>query len=396
MFDGFLNLSAWGVVGATLLMTHVTIIAVTVFLHRHQAHRALDLHPSVSHFFRLWLWLTTGMRTIEWVAIHRKHHAKCDTEDDPHSPQVLGLKKVLWQGAELYRKEAANSETIQRYGMGTPDDWLEHKIYRHSFAGIVVMLIADLFMFGLIGISVWAIQMIWVPFWAAGVINGVGHFWGYRNYECKDASTNLIPWGILIGGEELHNNHHTFGNSAKLSSKWWEFDIGWMYIRILEMLALARVNKVAPTLHVGNPKPIADMDTVKAILANRFQVMSRYTKDVILPACRASDRSAANNSRGWMKKARKILVRNEALLKPKDKQLLSKTLSENETLKLVYQYKQRLQQIWERTDKDSQEPLLKALQDWCKQAEQTGVAMLENFSRNLRGYTLPHSSLVRQ
>ncbi len=396
MFDGFLDLSTWGLVGSTLLMTHITIIAVTVFLHRHQAHRALDLHPIVSHFFRFWLWLTTGMRTIEWVAIHRKHHAKCDTAEDPHSPQVLGIKKVLWQGAELYSKEAKNSETIEKYGMGTPDDWIERNVYRHSFVGVALLLIVDFFMFGLIGISIWAIQMIWVPFWAAGVINGVGHFWGYRNYECKDASTNLVPWGILIGGEELHNNHHTYGNSAKLSSKRWEFDIGWMYIRILEILHLARVKKIAPTPQQGSLKPVADMDNLRAILTNRFQVMSSYSKNVIQPACRALKEDATNYSSRWnKKKARKILIRNEALLRPIDKQMLSEVLSENETLKLVYHFKQRLQQIWERNDKTKQEPILKALQDWCKQAEETGISMLEDFSYRLRSYTADYARTTR-
>ncbi|MCW5616357.1 MAG: fatty acid desaturase, partial [Rhodocyclaceae bacterium] len=236
MMSGFFDLPWWGYVLVALGMTHITIASVTIYLHRHQAHRALDLHPIPSHFFRFWLWLTTGMVTREWAAIHRKHHAKCETADDPHSPQVKGLRKVLWQGAELYREEAQNQETLDRYGHGTPNDWLERNIYERNTVGIALMLVIDVVLFGAVGLTIWAVQMAWIPFWAAGVVNGVGHFWGYRNYDCADAATNLVPWGILIGGEELHNNHHSFATSAKLSARWYEFDIGWMYIRILEIL----------------------------------------------------------------------------------------------------------------------------------------------------------------
>lgn len=394
MLEGLFGSSVWGLIGATLILTHITIASVTIFLHRHQAHRALELHPIISHFFRFWLWLTTGIQTKEWVAIHRKHHVKCETEQDPHSPQVLGLKKVLWQGAELYRQEAARSETLEKYGKGTPDDWLEKYVYRYSFIGISLMLLADLLMFGLAGITIWAIQMIWIPFWAAGVINGVGHYWGYRNYECRDASTNIIPWGILIGGEEMHNNHHTYANSAKLSSKWWEFDIGWMYIRLLELLGLARVKKLAPKPQIGTPKPVVDMDTMRAVLANRFQIMARYSKDVILPVCRAEKRRADKDAQNWLKCARKALIRNEALLDSVDQQALIQALRQSETLRLVYSYKQRLQNIWEHSGKN-QEPLLAALQEWCKQAESAGVAMLEDFARSLRNYTLSSSAIGR-
>lgn len=387
MLEGYFSLSVWELIGITLLLTHITIISVTIFLHRHQSHRALELHPVVSHFFRFWLWLTTGMRTIEWVAIHRKHHVMCETEQDPHSPQVLGLKKVLWQGAELYQHEAKNGETIAKFGKKTPNDWLERNIYRHNMVGIIVMLIADFVMFGFAGISVWAVQMIWIPFWAAGVINGIGHYWGYRNYECSDAATNIFPWGILIGGEELHNNHHTFASSAKLSSKWWEFDIGWMYIRILEMLGLAKVKKRAPVPQIGTPKPVIDIDTMRAVLANRFQIMARYKKDVILPVFHLEKKRINKDDYSWMNKARKILARNEVLLTPSDKIVLSEALHESEVLQLVYQYKQRLQQIWERSGK-SQEPLINALQEWCKQAENTGISMLEDFAQSLRGYYL--------
>lgn len=394
MLDGILNLSVWGLVGATLLITHATIAAVTIYLHRYQAHRALGLHPIVSHFFRFWLWLTTGMRTKEWVAIHRKHHVKCETAEDPHSPQVLGLKKVLWQGAELYRKEAANLETVEKYGKGTPDDWIERNVYRHNNIGLGFMLVADLLLFGVPGITVWAVQLIWIPFWAAGVVNGVGHFWGYRNYECQDASTNIFPWGILIGGEELHNNHHTFANSAKLSSKWWELDIGWLYIRLMQWIGLARVRKIAPKLVIGTIKPAVDMDTVRAVLANRFQVMARYSKRVLLPVCRTELKKDNQPGGRWKRHARKALVLNEALLTERDQHVLSLALSKSDQLKLVYAYKLQLQQLWDRSVQQ-QEHLLNALQAWCQQAEASGIAMLEEFACSLRAYALNTAPAVR-
>ena len=271
----------WGYVLVALALTHVTIAAVTIYLHRHQAHRALELHPIVSHFFRFWLWLTSGMVTKQWAAIHRKHHAKCETPEDPHSPQVLGLKKVFFEGAELYRAESKNQETMDKYGAGTPDDWLEHKVYSgNSAKGIVLMAVINIALFGPIGLTIWAVQMAWIPVTAAGIINGVGHFWGYRNFTCEDASTNISPWGILIGGEELHNNHHAYGSSAKLSNKWYEFDIGWMYIRMMEIVGLAKVKKVAPRVRMTKGKAVCDLDTLQAIITHRYDVLTRYTRTV--------------------------------------------------------------------------------------------------------------------
>lgn len=386
MLNGLLDLSFWEIVAAVAIMTHITIASVTIFLHRHQAHRALDLHPIMSHFFRLWLWLTTGMRTIEWVAIHRKHHVKCETEEDPHSPQIFGIKKVLWQGAELYRKESENAETLEKYGKGTPDDWLERNVYRHDIIGVAVMAVIDLLLFGAAGITVWAIQMIWIPFWAAGVINGIGHYWGYRNYECKDASTNISPWGIIIGGEELHNNHHTYPTSAKLSSKWWEFDIGWLYIRLMEMVRLAKVNTVPPKAVIGPTKPAVDMDTLRAVLANRFQVMSSYCKNVLVPVLREEVSKANNSSHQLLKRAKKLVVREESLLNDNAKERLETALSASQKLKIAYNYKQKLEEIWSRRGA-SQESLLQALQEWCKQAETAGIQYLEDFARTLKGYT---------
>ncbi|MCC8992012.1 MAG: fatty acid desaturase, partial [Streptococcus sp.] len=284
---GLLNLSFGELVLATLLFTHVTIIAVTIFLHRAQAHRALDLHPVISHCFRFWLWLTTGMVTRQWVAIHRKHHAKCETADDPHSPQILGIRRVLWEGVELYRAEASKLETLDRYGYGTPDDWLERHIYScHHQLGVTFLLLLNLTLFGAPGLTIWAVQLLWIPFWAAGVINGLGHYWGYRNYEPHDASANLSPIGLLIGGEELHNNHHAFPSSAKLSNKQWEFDIGWFYIRALEILNLAHVKKIAPIPRCIPGKVIIDLDTLRAVILNRFYVMADFSKLVIVPVLR--------------------------------------------------------------------------------------------------------------
>ncbi len=264
MLEGLIALPWWGYIVVALVFTHITIASVTIYLHRHQAHRALDLHPLVSHFFRFWLWLTSGMVTKEWAAIHRKHHAKCETAEDPHSPQVLGIRKVLREGSELYRAEAKNQETLDKYGHGTPSDWIERNLYTpHSGKGIALMFIVNVLLFGPLGITIWAVQMMWIPITAAGIINGIGHFWGYRNYENADASTNIVPWGILIGGEELHNNHHTFASSAKLSSKWWEFDIGWLYIRTLEIFGLAHVKKIPPELTYDKAKDHIDLETVK-------------------------------------------------------------------------------------------------------------------------------------
>lgn len=388
MLGGVLDLSVWQIIGVTLLMTHITIASVTIYLHRHQAHRALDLHPTVSHFFRFWLWLTTGQITKEWVAIHRKHHARVETKDDPHSPQVAGISKVVFEGVELYREEAAKRETLDKYGFGTPDDWVEHHLYRgHANAGVVLMLVIDVLMFGIVGITVWAVQMAWIPFFAAGIINGVGHWWGYRNYETSDASTNIVPWGILIGGEELHNNHHAFASSAKFSSRWWEFDIGWLYIRSLAILGLAHVKKRAPKPIIVPGKASIDVDTVTAVIANRLQVMSQYAKTVLASVHREEVRKASGAlHRGILKKTKSLLIREESRLSGEAKQKLESALKHSHALRTAYIYKQRLQAIWqERTA--SHERLRQSLQEWCKQAEATGIRSLQEFARTLPRYS---------
>ncbi len=393
MLEGLIVLPWWGYIVVALILTHITIASVTIFLHRHQAHRALDLHPVPSHFFRFWLWLTTGMVTKEWAAIHRKHHAKVETPEDPHSPQIVGIHKVMWDGTDLYRKESRNLETMERYGHGTPDDWVERRIYAaHSGKGILLMLAIDLLLFGPLGLTIWAVQMAWIPIFAAGVINGIGHYWGYRNYEVADASTNIVPWGILIGGEELHNNHHTFGSSAKLSSKWWEFDIGWLYIRVLETVGLARVKKIPPELTYDTAKQHIDLDTVKAVVVNRFQVMSLFAREVMYHVHREELKKTDRKDRErWtlLKRARRLMVREATLLDEASRTWLHKALGLSHNLCTVYAMKQKLADIWQRSTA-THEHLLAALQDWCREAEATGIQALHTFSARLKTSTLGH------
>lgn len=388
MVFGFLNLSFWGYVLATLVLTQITIASVTIYLHRNQTHKALTLHPIISHFFRFWLWLTTGMITAEWVAIHRKHHATTDVEGDPHSPVVLGIKKVFWQGAELYRAARSNKDMINKYSHGTPNDWIERTLYsRHSAKGILLMLLADLFFFGVPGLTIWAIQMMWIPIFAAGVINGIGHHWGYRNFECPDAATNIVPWGLWVGGEELHNNHHTFASSAKFSVKWWEIDIGWMYIRILSFFRLAKVKKLPPKLALEEGKLHVDLDTVKAVIANRFQVMSNYYKAVIRPILKHEKSSSIINKedKKLFTRAGSLLRREHQLLTSKAKGRLQRLLEAREQLRIAYSYKQSLQAVWLKTA-SSQKELIEALQIWCRQAEESGLEVLRQFAVQLKGY----------
>jgi stearoyl-CoA desaturase (Delta-9 desaturase) len=389
MYQGLIDLPWWGYVLVALALTHVTIAAVTIFLHRHQAHRALELHPIPSHFFRFWLWMTTGMVTREWAAIHRKHHAKCETPDDPHSPQTRGLLKVLLEGAELYRAEAKNAETLQRYGHGTPDDWLERKVYRHNIVGIALMLIIDLVLFGPLGLTIWAVQMIWIPFWAAGVVNGLGHFWGYRNYDCTDASTNLLPWGILIGGEELHNNHHSFATSAKLSAKWYEFDIGWMYIRILALLGLATPRKVIPKPKFDATKEVPDFDTLQAVITHRYDVMTRYVASLKRLCKDEIAGLKARHAGAFDPKAlrRWVLSGHSAHLDETQKHQLSEILRESAALATVMAMREELTAIWARSNA-SREQLLAQLHDWIERAEQSGIEQLQEFSLRLRRYAL--------
>ena len=389
MFSGFLDLPWWGYVLTALALTHITIASVTIFLHRHQAHRALELHPIASHFFRFWLWLTTGIVTKEWAAIHRKHHAKCETASDPHSPQILGIKKVLLEGAELYRKEAMNHETLEKYGRGTPDDWLERNLYSaHSSLGIILMLAVDLLLFGAIGLTIWAVQMIWIPVTAAGIINGAGHYWGYRNFQPADASTNIVPWGILIGGEELHNNHHAHIGSAKLSSKWYEFDIGWLYIRSLASLGLATVKRVAPKVRLDTAKTICDADTLHAVMANRYEVMAKYAQslkktyreEIAQLKLRMPDLGKID-----LKRVKHWLHVDATVLSTQEKSDLSLVMRASQKLSIAYTLRQDLIAIWQRSSA-TKEQMVKDLEDWCRRAETCGIEALQQFSTRLRSY----------
>ncbi|CAH2779628.1 MAG: Fatty acid desaturase (EC; Delta-9 fatty acid desaturase (EC [uncultured Paraburkholderia sp.] len=386
---GLLHFSWWQLVLYTLAVTHVTIISVTVYLHRCQAHRALELHPVVSHFFRFWLWMTTGMLTGQWAAIHRKHHAKCETEEDPHSPQTRGIWKVLLEGAELYRVEAKNEETMRKFSHGTPNDWMERNVYtKYPIFGVSLMMVLNIALFGVVGLTIWAVQMVWIPFWAAGVVNGLAHFWGYRNFNSSDASTNIFPWGIIIGGEELHNNHHTYATSAKLSNKWYEFDIGWMYIRIMSAFRLAKVKKVAPTPRLTTGKLVLDQDTLQAVLANRYEVMARYGK-ALKRAYRQElahlKEVGAREKYQVMRGARSWFHKEEAGLDEPQKRLLPQIFANSQKLKTYIDMRNELAAMWERSNA-SRDQLLVQLQDWCHRAEASGSKALQEFAMRLRHY----------
>ena len=382
---GVWDLAAWQIVLFALALTHVTMISVTVFLHRHQAHRALDLHPIASHFFRLWLWLTTGQVTKEWAAIHRKHHAKCEGAEDPHSPHVYGIKKVLTQGAELYRAESKNKETMARFGHGTPDDWIERNLYtRFSWQGVGLMMIIDLTLFGAAGLAVWALQMAWTPIFAAGIINGGAHFWGYRNFEAPDASTNISPWGIIIAGEELHNNHHTYPTSAKLSVKPYEFDIGWMYITIMQSVGLAKVKKTPPKLAYGDIKPVADEKTLEALIANRYEIMAGYAHGVQAALKHELDVIKARSAdAAVIKAANRWLHRDADKVPAAAVPHLEQARAASPTLDKLVVMREELRQLWLNTS-HSREQLLIDLQAWCHRAEESGIATLRDFSMKLR------------
>ncbi|AHD12357.1 aminotransferase [Pseudomonas sp. FGI182] len=387
-YNGLLDLSAWQLVGITLLMTHVTIVSVTVYLHRYSAHRALELNGALKHFFRFWLWLTTAQNTREWTAVHRKHHAKCETPDDPHSPLYKGLGTVLRKGAELYREEARNPETLRIYGKNCPDDWIERNLYsRYKLGGIALMAVIDLLLFGTIGITIWAVQMMWIPFWAAGVVNGLGHALGYRNFECRDAATNLVPWGIVIGGEELHNNHHTYPNSAKLSVKRWEFDMGWAWIRLFCLLRLAKVQRVAPIAHRVAGKASLDMDTAMAILNNRFQIMAQYRKLVIGPLVKQELARADASLRHHFRRAKRLLSRETSLLEDRHHVRIESMLAHSQALKTIYEKRLALQQIWARTSANGHD-MLAAMKDWVHEAETSGIHALRDFAAQLKTYSL--------
>ncbi len=390
-FSGLLDLSVMGYIVVALALTHITIAGVTIFLHRCQTHRALTLHPAVSHFFRFWLWLTTGMVTREWVAVHRKHHANCETESDPHSPQVWGIWRVLFGGVGLYRRETQIEETLEAFGRGTPDDWLERHVYSHyRYFGLFVMFVIDVALFGLAGIAIFAVQMAWIPFWAAGVINGVGHYWGYRNFETQDASRNIFPLGILIGGEEFHNNHHAYQYSAKLANKWWELDIGWVYIRLFEMLGLASVKRVAPRTGFAMGKTTIDIDTLRAVVSNRFHVLTLYGRRVIAPVLQGLQVHAeAEIPRQRLGRIRRLMIREDGALgkDPRAREWLEAALQRSQTLRTVHQFTQQLKALSSQAARNDTDRL-KRLQTWCAEAEASGIRALRDFALQLQAYTV--------
>jgi stearoyl-CoA desaturase (Delta-9 desaturase) len=382
---GLWNLAWWQIVLYALLTTHITIASVTIYLHRHQAHRAMDLHWLPAHFFRFWLWLGTGQVTKEWVSIHRKHHAKCETIDDPHSPQAHGIKKVFFEGAELYRAESKNQETLAKYSHGVPNDWIERNVYsRYSWQGVGLMLIINWALFGAAGTAVWALQMAWIPITAAGIINGIGHYWGYRNFEAPDASTNISPWGIIIGGEELHNNHHTYPTSAKFSVKKYEFDIGWGYIRAMEMVGLAKVKKVPPKLLLGTIQPVADEKTLEALIAHRYEVMAGYAREMRAACGKEIDAiKAKQGDLSVLTTAKRWLHRDGDKVPASAQAHLAEARAAHPVLDKMATMRDELRHMWSNTT-HSREQLATDLQAWCKRAEESGIAALQEFSFKLR------------
>ena len=387
--SGLVGLGWPGLLVVLLVFTQLTIFSVTLFLHRSQAHRGVDFHPVLNHFFRFWTWLTTSMITREWVAIHRKHHARVETEQDPHSPQTRGIGKVLREGAELYREARNDRASIEQYGKGAPDDWIERHLYTpHANLGPVVLAVVNLVLFGLPGIALWAIQMAWIPFWAAGVVNGLGHWWGYRNFESADTSTNLTPWGVWIGGEELHNNHHAFPSSARFSMRRWEFDIGWAAIKGLEKIGLAKVLRVAPSLDIRPNIAVPDGETLRALLSHRFQAMTDYQRNVLKPALREEAAAAGARLRELLpRRMRRGLVDDGRWLKPDAREQLRSWVSQRPRIHVLVEYRARLAALLEARSHDAAERLHQ-LQAWCQEAEASGIRALQEYSMRLKGYAL--------
>ena len=395
MIDSILNFLAHGLIHAglgsmalyLLVVTQLTILSVTLYLHRSQAHRGVDFHPLIAHFFRFWAWLTTAMVTRQWVAVHRKHHAKVETIEDPHSPMVFGIKRVFWQGVELYRVAASDKAIEEKYGRGTPDDWIERNLYaRFPDAGPTLLALVSIALFGFWGLAIWAIQMLWIPFWAAGLVNGLGHWWGYRNFESSDTSTNLSPWGLWIGGEELHNNHHAFPSSAKFALRRFEVDIGWVVIRLLAALRLARVLRVAPSLNVRPNVHLPDSETLRAVLTHRFHALTDYYRQVIVPTLKDEAALASERVRAVPAKLRRALADGGRWLDGEGRQRLQALLERRPTLGTVVEYRARLLAA---LDQRMPEQALRNLQQWVDEAEASGIAVLQQYAARLKAYALP-------
>jgi stearoyl-CoA desaturase (delta-9 desaturase) len=360
----------------TLVMTHISIVAVTLYLHRCQAHRSFSMHPALAHFFRFWLWLTTGTVTKEWAAVHRKHHGRSEGADDPHSPMQHGLWTVLIKGYELYKKETLNNETLSQFGAGTPDDWIERKIYTpYSSLGILILLFINYFLFGLLGVSCWFIQMLWMPFFSAGVINGIAHYYGYRNFDSADSAVNISPIGILIGGEELHNNHHAFPSSPKLSVKSWEFDIGWFYLKIFEFFNLVHLKKNNSPIETAS----SEISLITKLLSKKTTLMTDFSKKVINPLIQLH---LKNNS------TKKIKLKNLLKLsywRAHQKENLEHymgQLNEIGTLKEVLEIWERFNKLWENRNCSNSELILQ-VKTWMTDALSLNIQPLSNFVQSL-------------
>ena len=388
-FYGLADLSFWGYVVVTVLWMHVTLIAITLYFHRDQAHRAIDLHPALRHFFRLWLWITTGASTREWVAVHRRHHAYCERDGDPHSPRIFGLKTVLLEGAELYRAAARDRETIEKYAKGTPNDWLENHLYAHptgSYYGIALLVLADLVLFGVPGIIMIAFQLGNMPLLAAGVINGLCHAKGYRNFETPDASTNLWPLAVLIAGEELHNNHHAFPTSARFSMRRHEFDLGWLYLKMFAALRLAKIRRVAtPPALKASAGAAPELDELRAIIVHRMHVLRHYTYNVTLPVLRRELETFGENANTLLRTARRYLSRQPEMLDESSRQQLEALADRHPRFQTVLQFRNELKQLWEGAH-TSNDRLLADFREWCARAEQSGIQGLQEFVHYLRSF----------
>ena len=383
---GLVPLPWWGYVILTALWIHVTLMAITLYFHREQAHRSVDLHPALRHFFRFWLWINTGAPTKQWVAVHRKHHALCEREGDPHSPMVYGLKRVVLEGAELYIDEARNTETLEKYGKGTPDDWLERNLYTpHDYAGIALLVVFDIVLFGAAGIIMLAVQLASMPVLAAGIINGVCHAKGYRNFETNDASTNLWPIGLFIGGEELHNNHHAFPTSAKFSLRRGEVDMGWLHLKLFSALGLAKVRRVASEPDLGAARDNPDLDTLRAILINRMHVLRAYMLTVTLPVLKRECEALGDNARSLAPAVRQWLTWQPQMLEESERQQLGELRRELPTFGLVLEFRNELKKLWEGAH-TSNERLLEDFRQWCRRAEESGNHYLRDFVAYLRSF----------
>lgn len=380
----FTEFTWWSVI-FLLVTTHITILTVTVYLHRAVSHRALTLNKWIEHFFRFWGWFTTGQSTRQWAAVHRKHHAFCEKDGDPHSPKIFGLKKVFFQGVSLYRTEAKNPETIEKYGKFTPNDWLENKLYEnYSWLGLVVLLLIDVAFFGVHGTWVWLAQILWIPFWAAGVVNGVGHVKGYRNFNTDDQSRNICPIGFIIGGEELHNNHHAYPTSAKLSMRWYEFDMGWGWIKAFEFFKLAKINKQYSFPVFDKKKEEIDGINLQAFLSNKSYVLKMFftqTKASVQRYIEEVKKQDQGLNEYSIKKLKQYFYESYDSLKEEEKKIVFKLL-QNEKLKAVFNIKESMIKIWNEKNLNYNQ-LLEKLTVWQKEAYNHGMHDIKEFSQKI-------------